>query len=136
MEEIFSTISIAAPYMDLIEEFTLEEQIRFHFQMRRMRSGLTLDSILDKLYLTPARGKNISNFSSGMKQRLKLGLAFYTEAQAIFLDEPGTNLDEQALAWYVDNLKQIPKETMIFIASNQQHEYPKTSEIVNLKEFK
>ena len=136
LEEIFSSVSIAAPYMDLIEEFTLEEQIRFHFRMRTIRSGFTFESILDKLYLTHARSKSISNFSSGMKQRLKLGMAFYTEANALFLDEPGTNLDEQAFTWFQDNLKQLPKDRLVFIASNQRNEYPEDAEVLNLMEYK
>src|SRR6478735_8930376 len=73
IEDIFKHVAIATPYMDLIEELTLEEHIRFHFKMRAMRQGLNLEAILDKLYLTHARNKNIANFSSGMKQRLKLG---------------------------------------------------------------
>jgi len=136
IEDVFTHVSIAAPYMDLIEEFTLEEQINFHFRMRTMREGYTLETILDKLYLTSAKEKNISNFSSGMKQRLKLGLAFYTQASALFLDEPGTNLDEQALQWYIENLKQRAPNQMVFIATNQSHEYPENAEVMNLMEFK
>lgn len=135
-EGVYTHVSIATPYMDLIEEFTLEEQLRFHFQMRPMRSGFTLESILDKLYLNHARHKAISNFSSGMKQRVKLGLAFFTEANIIFLDEPGTNLDEQAHAWYRENLHQIPQEKLVFIASNQRNEYPENAEVLNLLKFK
>lgn len=136
VEEIFHHISVATPYMDLIEEFTLEEQLRFHFRMRAMRQGFTLESILDKLYLTHARDKNISNFSSGMKQRLKLGLAFYTESRILFLDEPGTNLDEQAFAWYLENLQELPPNQLRFIASNQRNEYPENAEVLNLANFK
>jgi ABC-type multidrug transport system ATPase subunit len=135
-EEVFNHVSIATPYMDLIEEFTLVEQIKFHFRMRTMREGYTVESIMDKLYLAPAKDKQISNFSSGMKQRLKLGLAFYTKASALFLDEPGTNLDEQALNWYKENLKKLPSGLLIFIATNQSHEYPETATVLNLVDFK
>ncbi len=136
IEEIFNRVAIATPYMDLIEEFTLEEHIRFHFKMRRMRPGFTIERLIDKLYLTHASDKNIANFSSGMKQRLKLGLAFYTEADVLFLDEPGTNLDEQAFVWYQENLKQLPPDQLVFIASNQQKEYPENAEVVNLADLK
>ena len=136
VEEIFSHVSMATPYMDLIEEFTLEEQLHFHFRVRQIRNGFTVESILDKLYLTDARAKTITNFSSGMKQRLKLGLAFYTESSILFLDEPGTNLDDKAFNWYQDNLKQLPKDRLIFIASNQRTEYPENAEVVNLMSFK
>jgi ABC-type multidrug transport system ATPase subunit len=122
--------------MDLIEELTLEEHIRFHFRMRSMLPNVTLETILDKLYLTHARDKNISNFSSGMKQRLKLGLAFYTDSSILFLDEPSTNLDDQAFAWYKENLSQLPKDRLVFIASNQRNEYPENAEIINLTGLK
>lgn len=135
-EEIFNHVSIATPYMDLIEEFTLAEQIEFHFRMRTMRKGYTVETLIEKLYLSDARNKAISNFSSGMRQRLKLGLAFYTEAQAIFLDEPGTNLDDQAFAWYHEQLRELPANQLIFIATNQHNEYPETAEGVNLVKFK
>jgi ABC-type multidrug transport system ATPase subunit len=71
-----------------------------------------------------------------MKQRLKLGLALCTKASALFLDEPGTNLDEQALNWYQENLKQLPSELLVFIATNQAHEYPENATILNLVDFK
>jgi ABC-type multidrug transport system ATPase subunit len=135
-EDVFKHVSIATPYMDLIEEFTLTEQIQFHFQLRTMRRGETVDSIIEKLYLMDARDKAISNFSSGMRHRLKLGLAFFTEAKALFLDEPGTNLDEKAFQWYLDNLNQIPQEKLIFIASNQRAEYPENAEVVDLLKLK
>jgi ABC-type multidrug transport system ATPase subunit len=136
IEEIFNHVAIATPYMDLIEEFTLLEQLEFHFRMRPMRPGLNYEKILDKLYLSQARDKNISNFSSGMKQRLKLGLAFYSMADALFLDEPGTNLDSQAFAWYKQNVGELPVEQLVIIASNQSIEYPESAVILNMNEIK
>jgi ABC-type multidrug transport system ATPase subunit len=136
IEEIFSHVSIATPYMDLIEEFTLLEQIEFHFRMRSIQAGLSPEEIVDKLYLTKARDKTISNFSSGMRQRLKLGIAFYTRADALFLDEPGTNLDAEAFTWYKQNLGELPKEQLVIIASNQSVEYPENARVLNMSEFK
>lgn len=136
VEEVYRHIAIATPYMDLIEEFTLLEQIEFHFRLRSVRSGLSINDLIDKLYLSQAREKHISNFSSGMKQRIKLGLAFYTESSVLFLDEPSTNLDAQAFGWYRQNLSEIPKDQLIIIASNQSAEYPENSIILNMSEFK
>jgi ABC-type multidrug transport system ATPase subunit len=136
VEEIFKTVSIAAPYMDLIEELTLQEQIHFHFKLRKPIAGYGIDTILEKLYLTDSRDKQLFNFSSGMKQRVKLGLAFYTESDMIFLDEPGTNLDEQAFRWYTDNLNLLPKNRLVFIASNQPAEYPPSAVIINVAAIK
>jgi ABC-type multidrug transport system ATPase subunit len=71
-----------------------------------------------------------------MKQRLKLGLAFFTNTPALFLDEPGTNLDRQAFTWYLENLEQASANRLVFIASNQPEEYPQGAEIINLSDYK
>lgn len=136
VEEIFSQVVVAAPYLDLIEELTLEEHLRFHFKMRKPRAGYSIENVLDKLYMTESRDKQIANFSSGMKQRVKLGLAFFTDSKIMFLDEPGTNLDEQAFGWYLENLNTITSDTLVFIASNQKNEYPANAEVIAVSSFK
>jgi ABC-type multidrug transport system ATPase subunit len=136
IEEIFKYLSIATPYMELIEEFTLLEQMRFHFAMKPARPGMSEGAMLEKMYLTDAKDKFISNFSSGMKQRVKLALAFFTMADVIFLDEPGTNLDRQAFEWYLTQVKDLPSECLIFIASNQPSEYPSNAQKIDIMSFK
>ena len=134
--DVFTHLSIATPYMELIEEFTLEEMVNFHFKFKKIREGLTVQAILEKMELTHARGKAISNFSSGMKQRLKLALAFFSDTQLIFLDEPTTNLDKKAIGWYATNLAALPAGCLIFIATNQDHEYPASAVRIDLMTYK
>lgn len=136
IEESFRHISIATPYMDLIEEFTLAEMVKFHFRLKRIRNGLTLNDVVERMYLEEAFDKQLVNFSSGMRQRLKLGLAFFTAADAYFLDEPGTNLDKRAFAWYKEQFRDLPEEAIVFIASNDPAEYPDTATILNIMDFK
>jgi ABC-type multidrug transport system ATPase subunit len=136
IDEIFKHLTIATPYLDLIEEFTLSEHLLFHFKLKRSRNGMKEDEILEKLKLSDARNKHIANFSSGMKQRVKLGLAFFTDADLIFLDEPTTNLDSDTTAWYHYQLKNLPSHCTIFIASNQPDEYPAHAQIINILDFK
>jgi len=135
-ERIYQQLSIATPYMDLIEEFTLQEQIDFHFKTKPITPGQTPESVLEGMYLKDAQNKFITNFSSGMKQRVKLGLAFYTNTPILFLDEPGTNLDRQAFEWYHEKLKEFGKERLILIASNQSDEYPENTHQVDLMRYK
>src|SRR5688572_127267 len=104
IEESFRYLSIATPYMDLIDEFTLRETLNFHFKLKKLRRGLTIEDLARVMYLEDAMEKRLINFSSGMKQRLKLALAFYTEADVYFLDEPGTNLDSRAFEWFIAEL--------------------------------
>lgn len=136
VEQIHQHISIATPYMDLIDEFTLLEQLQFHFKLKKSRDNMSLENMLDRMNLTHAKDKYISNFSSGMKQRLKLALAFFTQANIIFLDEPGTNLDNQAFAWYLKELQSLPASSLVFIASNQPAEYPTASIVLNISDYK
>jgi len=136
VEGIFNHLSIAAPYMDLIEEFTLKETLRFHFKLKTLRKGLKMEDLLSRMYLENAADKQLLNFSSGMKQRLKLALAFYTQADVYFLDEPGTNLDSRAFQWYVAQLEQLPPTAMVFIASNNPEEYPQDATLMNIMDFK
>lgn len=135
-EEIYQHLSVATPYMDLIEEFTLEEQLQFHFKIKPIKSGFTLPQVIESMYLQDASKKPIGNFSSGMKQRLKLGLAFFTETPIIFLDEPGTNLDHKAFEWYLEILEKMGKGRLILIASNQPKEYPQNTEVINISMYK
>lgn len=136
VEEIFHHIAVATPYMDLIDEFTLQEQLTFHFKLKPARNGIGIDELLDNMYLTHARHKYIGNFSSGMRQRVKLALAFYTEAAIIFLDEPGTNLDKQAFEWYLTQLRNVPHTTLVLIASNNPEEYPEYTTRLSIMDFK
>jgi ABC-type multidrug transport system ATPase subunit len=136
IEDCFRYLSIAAPYMDLIEEFTLAEMLNFHFKLKKIRHGHQIDDLLHIMYLEDAYEKQLINFSSGMKQRVKLALALYTEAEVFFLDEPGTNLDSRAFDWYTRELSLLPAKAMIFIASNEPTEYPQSSTILNIMDYK
>jgi ABC-type multidrug transport system ATPase subunit len=136
VEEICNVIAIATPYMDLIDEFTLQEHLTFHFKLRKARGNFTIDQLIAAMYMEDARDKTIGNFSSGMKQRLKLGMAFYTQADIIFLDEPGTNLDQQAFAWYRHELQKTGSKPLILIASNDLEEFPPNSQKISMLDYK
>ncbi len=133
--DMFRYVAIAAPYMDLIEEFTLDETIRFHFKFKALSRGRDINKLADEMQLADSRHKKINTFSSGMKQRLKLALAFYSDTPLLFLDEPTTNLDKRAIAWYQENLAHRAERTTI-IASNQEDEYPSNAIKIDLSGYK
>lgn len=135
-EEIYKHLSIAAPYVDLIEELTLAEILRFHFRFKKPRGQKGPDELMDIFELTHARDKQVGHFSSGMKQRLKLGLALFSDVKILFLDEPTTNLDKTSIAWYWHHFGEIPPETVVFIGSNHEAEYPVKASKINLAYYK
>jgi len=135
-EEIFKSLVISAPYMEMPEEFTLLELLQFHFKFKHPANDLTFEKMMDILYLKSHQNKPISQFSSGMKQRLKLGLCFFSESKLIFLDEPTSNLDEQGVAWYLQLVKQFSKDKTIFICSNEPKEYAFCPNEIKIEDFK
>jgi ABC-type multidrug transport system ATPase subunit len=135
-EEAYKNVSIATPYMELIEEFTLKEMIDFHFKFKQIAQNRSLKDLADLMELSHAQNKLISNFSSGMKQRLKLGLAFFSDTSALFLDEPTTNLDKRAIEWYQVKLREFGASRLVLIASNTEYEYPEKCQKVDLMSLK
>jgi ABC-type multidrug transport system ATPase subunit len=136
IEDIFNHLVVSAPYVDLVEEFTLLEILKFHFSFKRIRHGRTIEELVDLLEMTTARNKPMAHFSSGMKQRVKLALAFFSDVKMLFLDEPTTNLDRQSVDWYWRNLRQLDQDLIVFIGSNLENEYPDNAKKIYLPDFK
>jgi ABC-type multidrug transport system ATPase subunit len=123
VEKAFQHLSLAAPYLELIEEFTLEEMIAFHFKFKPFIAGINSVKIIELLNMQASKNKLIKYFSSGMKQRLKLALAFCSDTSMLMLDEPTSNLDNQGVDWYLSLVQQYAANRLTIICSNQEHEY-------------
>jgi ABC-type multidrug transport system ATPase subunit len=135
VDDIYREIVIAAPYLELVEEFTLFESIEFHYKFKKSTLN-SYDDLIELLNFSQHRDKTIKNFSSGMKQRLKLGLAFHSESDIILLDEPTSNLDAQGLDWYLSQIEKHTQNRLLIICSNQPHEYAFCKNIVDIRDFK
>lgn len=134
-EDAYAQLSIAAPYLDLIDTFTLKEQIDFHFSYKKPVNGISTNEIISRLQLGNTTDKRLEVFSSGMRQRVKLGLAFFSDVAVTFLDEPTTNLDAPSIAWYHHHLQRI-KERLLIIATNISEDYPEFAEKLHLPDHK
>ena len=134
-DQWYRHLNLAAPYQELVEEFTLQELLSFHFQFKKIKEGCSLSDLLEIMYLKEARNKTIRAFSSGMKQRLKLGLAFYSEGEVLFLDEPTSNLDDRAKQWYHQQLGLVTNNRLVVIASNDPAEYAGCETILNVADY-
>lgn len=120
--------SLAAPYQNLVEELTLSEHIDFHRKFKKLT--LTTSEILVKAGLEKSRHKPVKEFSSGMKQRLRLALALFSESEVLLLDEPTSNLDEQGMDWYLEIVRQWPRT--LIVASNVEREYDFCQKIIRI----
>ena len=136
VEDIYKYLALAAPYVDVIEEFTLNEAIDFHQKFKPFSPGISQDVILKLLNLKNAENKEIRNFSSGMKQRLKLVLAICSDTPLLFLDEPTTNLDKQGVQWYRDLIQNYSEGKTVIIASNVAEDFDFCDERIEITDFK
>ena len=135
-EDVFKQLSLAAPYLEVIEEFTLSEMIDFHFKFKAYLPGINKEALIDLLNLDGAKNKLIKYFSSGMKQRLKLALAFCSDTPLLMLDEPTSNLDAQGVDWYLNLVQKFALNRLTVICSNQEHEYSFCKHQLNISDYK
>ncbi len=122
VDHVFRHLSIVAPYQELIEEFTLEEMLKFHFSFKNFIPGYSIAKARELLGFKDTGSKPVSLFSSGMKQRLKLVLAFLSDVPLLLLDEPTMNLDRQGIEWYIDLTANLRKGRTLVICSNLEKE--------------
>ena len=111
-------IAYVAPYYELIEEMYLEEFVSFYIKFKPLQKGVSQHDLIKIAYLEEAKDKQIKNFSSGMKQRLKLALAWLSEVSVVLLDEPCSNLDEKGIEWYKNLAKEYSKNKLVIVCSN------------------
>ena len=134
IEEPYAHIAFAAPYLDLIEEMTATEFLNFHEKFKPLT--LSIMEILKQVNLENAAQKQIRYFSSGMKQRLKLAQAFFTNAPVLLLDEPTSNLDLEGINLYKELIKGQLGKKLIIVSSNDVEEYSFCNEVIDIVAYK
>ena len=134
IEQPYSYIAITAPYLELIEEFTATELLEFHNGFKKLTAPV--ETILQSVNLDKAAQKQIRYFSSGMKQRLKLAQAFFSESEVLFLDEPTTNLDSEGVSLYEALVQNNAGNRLLFVSSNVPQEYEFCEEVIKMENFK
>ncbi|MBB5635473.1 ABC-type multidrug transport system ATPase subunit [Pedobacter cryoconitis] len=136
VEKWYKQVSFAAPYLDLVEEFTLQETIDFHFKFKEFHPGTGPAHLMDLLGLGKAQDKALKYFSSGMKQRTKLALACCTNTPLLLLDEPTSNLDRQGIEWYHELIRDFTADKLVMVGSNQENEYSFCDNFIKITDYK
>jgi len=135
-ENTFQQISICAPYLELIEEMTLIEFLQFHHRFKPFIAAISADRIIALLGLEEAAHKQIRHFSSGMKQRVKLAQAVFSDVPVVLLDEPCTNFDAAGTDLYLNLVNDYCKQRLVIVSSNDEAEYGFCRERINMNDFK
>ncbi|MEL7120382.1 MAG: ABC transporter ATP-binding protein [Bacteroidota bacterium] len=136
INSIYKDLSYAAPYIELVEELTLTEMITFHFQFKKAQQQISTKEMIDLLGMKSSRHKAIKNFSSGMKQRLKLALAICSKTDLLLLDEPTSNLDQQGVEWYLSLMEKYTADRLMVVASNVEVDFQFCKEKISILDYK
>jgi ABC-type multidrug transport system ATPase subunit len=132
----YDQISIAAPYLELVEELTTIEHFKFHATFKSLIDSLSIQEMIQLIGLENATHKQIRYFSSGMKQRLKLALAIFSTSPILLLDEPCSNLDKEGYALYKELIQKYAMHKLIIVGSNDPEEYAFCTQQINLMDYK
>ncbi len=136
-EHVYKLISLASPYLELVEDFTLQEQIEHAHIYKPFLTHLSINQVIELSGLSAHKNKFIKLFSSGMRQRLKLTLAILADAPILFLDEPTTNLDATVIDWYKLMIATYAMHKTIIVCSNSiKDEYIFCNRIITMEDFK
>jgi ABC-type multidrug transport system ATPase subunit len=135
-DKAFQYLTFSAPYLELLEELTLTEMLDFHLKFKPFYENISIEFVLEKVNLITSKDKQIGNFSSGMKQRLKLALAFFSKSDLILLDEPTANLDAEGILLYKDLIKNHLHHRTTIISSNDVNEYDFCDKVINIEDYK
>ena len=133
---VYRYLSLAAPYLEVVEEMTAREFLRFHASFKPLLAGWTTEDVLNKVGLKGAANKQIRFYSSGMRQRVRLAQAIFSDTAIVLLDEPCTNLDVDGIGLYRQLVAEHCQRRLVIVSSNDSQEYDFCEEIINIMDHK
>jgi ABC-type multidrug transport system ATPase subunit len=135
-ELAYRHLSLAAPYLQLVEEMTVTEFLDFHAAFKPLLPGITAANIIRRVGLESAAHKQMRYYSSGMKQRVRLAQALFSDCTLVLLDEPCTNLDTEGIDLYRELIAQYTTGRLVIVSSNDIQEYEFCKESINIRDYK
>jgi len=133
--DVYKSVSWVAPYLSLTENYTIEEMYKLQSTFKTMKTN-SYNEFVDIIELGGHQNKYIKDFSSGMQQRLQLGLSILSDTPLLLLDEPTSYLDAQSINWYHDLLQKHLANRTVIIASNDEGDLIECESSVDVLDFK
>lgn len=135
-EKVYQQLSFCAPYLEVIEEMSLLEFLDFHARFKPFLPGVSRKEIISIVGLEASASKQIRNYSSGMKQRVKLAQAIFSDTPVVLLDEPCSNLDAPGIELYQALVGRYCQNRLLIISSNDEQEFHFVTNRIDIQDYK
>ena len=127
--ELRHRISFVSPYLSLYDQLSAEENLQFFTAVRGGNiTGKEIDSLLHRVGLEGRGMDLVSDYSTGMKQRLKYAVALSNKPDFLLIDEPSSGLDDSGKAMMTALIEEQRSGSIIIIATNEKEEYSLASQ--------
>lgn len=105
----------------LYPTLTAEQMLNYFAKLKgisdRKERAALVDSLLERVNLSPARKQRLGGFSGGMRQRLGIAQALIGQPQLIIVDEPTAGLDPEERIRFHNLLSETAGEDAVVILS-------------------
>ena len=126
-------------YLNLYDELTGYENLDFFYRLKSSRKDNLkdrIDFILHRVNLYEKKNELLKNYSSGMKQKLKLAFAVLHEPEILLLDEPRSNLDKAGVDMIYEISNEQKKKGILIIATNDEDDKELCDSILSIEDYK
>ncbi|HED09203.1 MAG TPA: ABC transporter ATP-binding protein [Caldithrix abyssi] len=132
-ENLNRHIGLIGPYLQLYQELTAYENLRFISQLRRVpHAEKRIKELAAAVGLERHIHRAVHTYSSGMKQRLKYLFAIMGDPDFLFVDEPTSNLDKDGISWVYQLLDEWKRDKVLVFATNDEQDLNYADEVVTV----
>lgn len=103
---------------NLIDKYTVLENILLPIELRRIRSPCNVDNILKMLGIYSFKNKKIISLSGGEKQRVAIARCIVQNTRVILADEPTGALDSENAYSVMRILKNLSKQKLVIVVTH------------------
>lgn len=139
-ENFYRHIGLMSPYLNLYDELSGFENLEFFMNLKSEKSSSEkeerINFLLESVGLFKRKKDLYKNYSSGMKQRLKLAFALLNEPELLLLDEPCSNLDKEGIEIVYKFANEQREKGMLIIATNEESDLQFCDSLINIEECK
>lgn len=140
-EVFFKHIGLMSPYLNLYDELSGYENLEFFMNIKcpdkpANERDEKINFLLESVGLFKRKKDLYKNYSSGMKQRLKLAFALLNDPLLLLLDEPCANLDKEGIEVVYRFAQEQRKKGMLMVATNEESDLQLCDSLINIEDFK